>query len=110
MLEECLTPSVKHCGGYVTFWVCFGGGKVGDLYRVKGILKKEGYHLILQCHAIPCGRRLIGANFVTGQGPKAQLQTMQELFREEAVSWNSVYNGVASTVTLLSCCGSSLTV
>ena len=30
---------------------------------------------------------------------QAQLQTMQELFREEAVSWYSVYNGVASTVT-----------
>ena len=46
---------------------CFGGGKVGALYRVKGILKKEGYHSILQSHAIPCGRRLIGANFLLPQ-------------------------------------------
>jgi hypothetical protein len=36
MLEECLMPSVKHGGGNVMVWVCFGGGKVGDLYRVKG--------------------------------------------------------------------------
>uniref|UniRef100_A0A674CJV7 TBC1 domain family member 15 n=1 Tax=Salmo trutta TaxID=8032 RepID=A0A674CJV7_SALTR len=53
-------------------WGCFGGGKVGDLYRVKGILKKEGYHSILHRNAIPCGRRLIGANFLLQQdnGPK----------------------------------------
>jgi hypothetical protein len=94
MLEECLMPSVKHGGGNVIVWECFGGAKVGDLYRVKGILKKEGYHSILQRHAIPCGRRLIGANFLLQQD-KAQLQTMQELFREEVVSWYSVYNGVA---------------
>ena len=48
-------------------WGCFCGGKVGDLYRVKGILKKEGYHSILQHDAIPCGRRLIGANFLLQQ-------------------------------------------
>ena len=65
--EECLTPSVKHGGGNVMVWGCFGGGKVGDFYRVKGILKKEGYHSILQRHAIPYGRRLIGANFLLQQ-------------------------------------------
>jgi hypothetical protein len=48
-------------------WGCFGGGKVGDLYRVKGILKKEGYYSILQHHAIPCGRCLIGANSLLQQ-------------------------------------------
>ena len=48
-------------------WGCFGAGKVGDLYKVKGILNKEGYHSILQCHAIPCGQRLIGANFLLQQ-------------------------------------------
>jgi hypothetical protein len=46
---------------------CFGGGKVGDLYRVKGILKKECYHSILQRHAIPCGRHSVGANFLLQQ-------------------------------------------
>ena len=40
---------------------CFGAGKMGDLYKVKGIFNKEGYHSILQRHAIPCGQRLIGA-------------------------------------------------
>ena len=40
MLKEYLTPAVKHGGGNVMVWGCFGGGKVGDLYRVKGILKE----------------------------------------------------------------------
>ena len=51
MLEECLTPSVKHGGGNVMVWGCFGAGKVGELYKVKGILNKEGYHSI--CKAMP---------------------------------------------------------
>ena len=36
---------------------------MGDLYRVKGILKKEGYNSIFQHNAIP----LIGANFLLQQ-------------------------------------------
>ena len=59
--------SVKHGGGNVMVWGCFGGGKVGDLYKVKGILNKVGYHSILQCHAISCGQRLFGANFLLQQ-------------------------------------------
>ena len=64
MLEECLTPSVKHGGGNVMVWGGFGDDKVGYLYRVKRILKKEGYHSIWQRHAIPCGRCLVQANFL----------------------------------------------
>jgi hypothetical protein len=41
-------PSVKHGGGNGMVW---DGGKVGDLYRVKGILKKEG--IIPFCNAMP---------------------------------------------------------
>ena len=68
MLEECLTPSVNHGGCNVMVWGCFGAGKVGDLYKVKEILNKEGYHSILQCHAIPCGQHLIWSQFPpTGQ-------------------------------------------
>lgn len=48
-------------------WGCFGAGEVGDLYKVKGILNKEGYHSILQHHAISCVQRLIGANFLLQQ-------------------------------------------
>lgn len=34
MLEECLTPSVKHDGGNVMLWGYFGAGKKGALYKV----------------------------------------------------------------------------
>ena len=74
---------------------------MGDLYKVKGILNKEGYHSILQRHAIPCGQRLIGANFLLQDNdPKHTLQTMQELFREEAVSWYSVMEWPAQSPDL----------
>ena len=67
MLEEFLTPPVKHGGGNVMVWGCFGAGQVGDLYKVKGTLNQEGYHSILQRHAIPFGERLIGSNFILQQ-------------------------------------------
>ena len=51
MLEECLTPSVKHGEGNVMGWGCFGGGEVGDLYRVKVDL--EGGRLFLHFYT-PC--------------------------------------------------------
>ena len=45
-------------------WGCFGGKKVGDLKKIEGILKKEGYHNILIRNAIPSDLRNIGNNFV----------------------------------------------
>ena len=67
MQEQCLIPSVKHGRCSVMVWGCFGGGKIGDLYRVEGTLRKESYHKILQRHAIPCGQHLIGTNFILRQ-------------------------------------------
>ena len=72
-------------------WGCFGAGKVGDLYKVKEILNKEGYH---SYHfSTPCGQRSIGPNFPLQQDndPKHTFQTMQELFREEAVIRSQPY-------------------
>ena len=57
--------------------------------------------LILQRHAIPGGQHLIGANFLLQQDndPKHTSKLCKKLFREEAVSWYSVCNGVDSAVT-----------
>ena len=96
-------PSVKHGGGNVMVWGCFGAGKVGDLYKVKGILNKEGYHSILQCHAIPCGQCLIGANFLLQKDndPKHTSKLCKNYLGKKQ-SAGIVCNGVAS--------GSSLTI
>jgi hypothetical protein len=40
MLEEGLTPSVKHGGDNVMIWGCFGGGKVGDFLQGKRDLEE----------------------------------------------------------------------
>lgn len=64
---QCTTPTVKHGGGSVMVWGCFAADKVGDLHKVQGILNQHGYHSILQRHALPSGRRLVGANFVLQQ-------------------------------------------
>lgn len=47
--EEAL-DTICHGGVNVMVWVCFGGGKEGDLYKIKGILN-VGYHYVLQSHA-----------------------------------------------------------
>lgn len=67
MIPACVVPTVKHGGGSIMVWGSFSGQGVGDLFQVEGILKKEGYHSILQRHAIPSGLRLIGKRFVFQQ-------------------------------------------
>ena len=64
ILDQCVVPSVKFGGGSVMVWGCFGGGSVGDLVKIDGILKKEGYKRILQKNAIPSGKKLIGKEFI----------------------------------------------
>ncbi|GAB0095396.1 hypothetical protein DMENIID0001_107770 [Sergentomyia squamirostris] len=61
---ECIVPTVKHGGGSVMVWGCFGNNTIGDLKLIEGVLNKEGYKQILQENALPSGSRLIGHNFV----------------------------------------------
>ena len=51
MTDGCVVPTVKHGGGSVLVWRCFGGESSGDLVQIKGIMRKEQYHSILQRHA-----------------------------------------------------------
>lgn len=65
--EQCIVPTVKHGGGSVMIWGCFGGTVVGDIVKIEGILKKEQYRNILENNAIPSGLRLLGQTFVFQQ-------------------------------------------
>lgn len=66
-------------------WGCFGSGKIGDLNRVEGTLRKDSYHKILQCHAKPCEQHLIGASFILQQDNdlKPRVNLIWILFRQD---------------------------
>ena len=63
----CITPTVKHGGGFVMVCFFFINWKVGDLHLVKGKLNQTVYHSILQHNAIPSGKWLVGQGFVLMQ-------------------------------------------
>ena len=58
-IPQCIVPTVKHGGGSIMVWGCFAGHKVGDLIRVRGIMKKEQYREILENHAVPSAHRMV---------------------------------------------------
>ena len=101
-MKRCWRRAWRHLSSMVEAMWWSGGALVvvsGRYIQGKRDLE-EGRHSILQRHAIPW-TALNWSQFppTTGQWPKVQLQTMQQIFREEAFSWCSVYNGVASIVT-----------
>ena len=85
MVPQCETSTVKHGGGSVMVWGCFAGSRVGDLYRVRGTLNQNGYHSILQRHAIPSGMRLVGQGFILQQDndPKHKSKLCQNYLRKK---------------------------
>ncbi|CAJ1048533.1 hypothetical protein F2P81_021770 [Xyrichtys novacula] len=68
-------------------WGCFAGDGIGDLFEVKGIMKKEQYHSILQHHAVPSGLKLVAHKFVLQQDndPKHSAKLCQGYLEEESV-------------------------
>uniref|UniRef100_A0A3Q2VVT8 Uncharacterized protein n=1 Tax=Haplochromis burtoni TaxID=8153 RepID=A0A3Q2VVT8_HAPBU len=47
--KNCI-PAVKHGGGSIMLWGCFGVRGTGKLHKVVGIMMKEDYPQILQLH------------------------------------------------------------
>nr|XP_054606757.1 protein FAM200C-like [Nothobranchius furzeri] len=59
---------------------------VGDLYRVRGPMNQNGYHSILQRHAVPSGMRLIGQGFILQQDndPNHKSKLCQNYLRKKS--------------------------
>lgn len=51
--SECIVSTVKHGGGSVMICDCFGGTIMGDVVKIKGILKKEQYRNVSGNNVIP---------------------------------------------------------
>lgn len=62
-IDQCLVPTVKHGGGSVMVWGCFGGDRIGSIARIQGIMRKEQYRDILENEMLPSGLRIFGEKF-----------------------------------------------
>ena len=59
-----MVPTVKHGGGSVMVWGCFGGNNTGDIVKIDGIMMKEVYLGILKNHCTPSGTRIVRELFI----------------------------------------------
>uniref|UniRef100_A0A1A8N175 Transposable element Tcb1 transposase n=2 Tax=Nothobranchius pienaari TaxID=704102 RepID=A0A1A8N175_9TELE len=100
MVPQCVTSTVKYGGGSVMVWGIFAVSRVGSLYRVKGPLNQNGYHSILQHHAVPSGMRLVGQWFILQQDndPKHKSKLCQNYLRKKRTRW-STWSGQHSLQT-----------
>ena len=67
MLEQCTMQAIKHGGGNIMVWGCFGGGQVGSITKIDRKMTKEVYLKILKEHVLVCGTKLVGEQFVLQQ-------------------------------------------
>lgn len=86
MLEECTVQTIKHGGGNIMVWGCFGGGQVGTLVKIDGKMTKEVYLDILKEHVLNCGTELIGEGFFFQQDndPKHTAKVVKEYLRKKS--------------------------
>ena len=64
LIDDCISPTVKHGGGNIMVWGSISGRGVGDLVKIGETMDKKVYYNILVRHAVPSGRRPIDDNFV----------------------------------------------
>ena len=56
--DDTIQGTVKHGGGSIMFWGCFGGNQVGLLKKINGIMDKDKYHQILVHQAFPSSAKI----------------------------------------------------
>ena len=77
--------AIKHGGGNIMVWGCFGGGLVGSIAKIDRKMTKEVYLKILKEHVLVCGTELIGERFVFQQdnNPKHTAKVVKQYLNEK---------------------------
>ena len=75
LLEDCVTPTVKHGGGHVMVWGCMCSQGVGILRRIDGNLRKEGYTDLLSTAMLPSAVALFPDGDFVFQQDNARVHT-----------------------------------
>lgn len=86
MKDQNVVQTLKHGGGNIMVWGCFGGGHIGSLIKIDSTMTKEVYLQILKDHGVPTGTQLIGERFVYQQDndPKHTAKIVKAYFEEQS--------------------------
>ena len=99
--DDTIQATVKHGGGSIMFWGCFGNSMVGDLKKITGLMTSDMYHQVLVYHAFPSGARIFNDNktwyFLQDNDFKTQCKESSKLPAIEASSkkLEDTHNGLA---------------
>jgi transposase len=89
--NDTVQATVKHGGGSVMYWGCFGNNTPGELSKIEGIMKKEKYKSILEQHAFPSGKEIFAGQkwyFQQDNDPKHSSILCRNYTTQEAVQNN----------------------
>ena len=81
-------PTMKHGGGNVMVWGCFGLSGVGPLHRIDGIMDSEMYKDILESKMIPHARKSMPRKWIFQQDndPKHTSRLVTNFLRAKKIS------------------------